>query len=383
MTPGARAQAAIEVLDRILGGDPAERALTSWGRASRYAGSGDRAAVRDLVFDALRCRRSYAAMGGAETGRGLILGRMRALGLDLGEVFHGGPHAPAVPQQTEQGCPPTGWETSDIPDWLGPVFHASLGDQAATVLTQLQTRAPVYLRANLARITPESARSLLGEYGISAVTHPLAFSALEVTDGARRIQTSPAYVDGLVELQDVASQAVVEALPLRPGMRILDLCAGGGGKALAMAARMTLEITAHDAVSRRMTDLPPRAARAGVTIRLSDQPETTAPYDLVLTDVPCSGSGSWRRDPEGKWRLTAPRLAELCALQAQILDRAATMVGPVGRLAYVTCSVLRPENDDQVDAFLTRVPGWTVEKTRQFTPMDGGDGFFLAILTRI
>jgi 16S rRNA (cytosine967-C5)-methyltransferase len=383
MTPGARAQAAIEVLDRILGGEPAEKVLTSWGRASRYAGSGDRAAVRDLVFDALRCRRSFAAAGGGETGRGLILGRLRSLGLAETDKFHGGPHAPAPPRASDQGRPPTHWESFDIPDWLGPVFTTSLGDQALPVLTALQSRAPVFLRVNLARISVASAMTLLADQGIVAQSHPLAQSALMVTEGARRIQTSSAYLDGLVELQDAASQAVVETLPLRPDMRVLDLCAGGGGKSLAMAARMALDITAHDVEPRRLVDLPPRAARAGVTIRLSEMPETTAPYDLVLTDVPCSGSGSWRRDPEGKWRLTPVRLAELCNLQARILDRASAMVAPKGRLAFVTCSLLQVENDDQIAAFMARIPGWTVEKRRQFTPLEGGDGFFLAILARI
>lgn len=383
MTPGARAQAAIEVLDRILAGEAAEKALTRWGRASRYAGSGDRAAVRDLVFDALRCRRSFAAFGGADTGRGLILGRARAMGEDVGALFHGGPHGPLPPGPDEVGGQPEGWARVDIPDWLGEAFRQSLDDKAVAVLQALQMRAPVFLRANLARLTRDQAIQRLADEGIVAQPHPLARSALKITHGARRIQTSAIYLEGLVELQDAASQAVVEELPLTEGARVLDLCAGGGGKTLAMAARLPLVLFAHDAVPRRMTDLVARAARAGATIALTDHPEDASPYDLVLTDVPCSGSGSWRRDPEGKWRMTPRRLQELCSLQADILDRAAALVRQGGCLAYVTCSLLRAENDDQIDAFLTRQSHWTVEKTRQYTPLDDGDGFFLAVLRRL
>ena len=380
MTPGARAQAAIEVLDRILAGEAAEKALTAWGRASRYAGSGDRAAVRDLVYDALRCRRSFAALGGGETGRGLVLGRAWALGEDVALLFQGAPHSPLPPTPAETGRPPESWERFDIPDWLGMAFQQSLGDAAPSVLQALQTRAPVFLRVNLARLTRDDAVPRLADEGITAEPHPLAASALKVTGGARRIQTSPSYLDGLVELQDAASQAVVEALPLHQGARVLDLCAGGGGKTLAMAARMPLVLYAHDASPARMKDLVPRAARARALITLTDRPEADGPYDLVLTDVPCSGSGSWRRDPEGKWRLTPARLDDLCRLQAVILDRAAAMVGPKGALAYVTCSVLRAENGDQIDAFLARHPQWRLDKKLQLTPLDEGDGFFLAVM---
>lgn len=383
MTPGARAQAAIEVLDRILAGDAAERALTAWGRASRYAGSGDRSAVRDLVFDALRCLRSYAALGGGETGRGLILGRLRALGLDVDTVFDGGAHAPSGVTANDESRPANGWNCYDIPDWLGPAFQISLGGLALPVLTALQSRAPVFLRVNLARSSPAAAMARLLDGGITTRPHPLATSALEVIGGARKVQTSPCYLDGSVELQDAASQAVVELLPLRPGMRVLDLCAGGGGKSLAMAARVPVDIHAHDAAPHRMADLTVRAKRAGADITLVGNPEAVAPFDLVLTDVPCSGSGSWRRDPQGKWRLTPARLGELCALQARILDRAQAMVAGAGHLAYVTCSLLHDENDGQIATFLARHPLWTVEKWRQFTPLDGGDGFFVAILARI
>lgn len=380
MTPGARAAAAIAVLDRVLAGEAAEKALTNWGRASRFAGSGDRAAVRDLVYDALRQRRSAAASGGSDTGRGLVLGLLRAAGQE--GLFSGEGHAPAPPVATEAGWVPQGAEALDLPDWLLPEMERSLAERLAPVAAAMRDRAPVFLRVNLARGDVAAALAALATEGIEARPHALADTALEVVAGARKVQASRAYLEGLVELQDASSQAVVAALPLADGMRVLDHCAGGGGKTLAMAARAKLRLWAHDAAPRRMADLPDRARRAGVKVTLAERPEATAPYDLVLVDAPCSGSGSWRRDPEGKWRLTPERLAELQGVQAGILDRVAPMVAPGGWLAYATCSLLEVENGDQTAGFLARHPGWRLDSERRFTPLDGGDGFYLALLRR-
>lgn len=381
MTPAARLSAAIGVLDRVLAGESAEKALTNWGRASRFAGSGDRAAVRDLVFDALRQRRSMAALGGGMTGRGLILGLARAAGEEA--LFSGEGHAPATPRPDEAGRAPEGTEALDLPDWLVPELRRSLGDRLEPVAEALRRRAPVFLRVNLGKADPQRAITALAAEGIAARPHPLAKTALEVTENARKIQNSQAYLTGLVELQDAASQAVVEALPLTDGMRVLDHCAGGGGKTLAMAARAKLRIHAHDIVARRMADLPERARRAGAKVTLTERPAGQAPYDLVLVDAPCSGSGSWRRDPEGKWRLDANALQDVCARQAAILDEVAPWVAKGGWLAYATCSLLEAENGDQLARFLRDHVGWALEDERRFTPLEGGDGFYLAILRRM
>jgi 16S rRNA (cytosine967-C5)-methyltransferase len=380
VTPGARAAAAIEVLDRVLAGDPAERALTNWGRSNRYAGSGDRQAVWDLVFDALRCRRSAAARGGSLTGRGLVLGLLRDTGQEA--LFDGKGHAPERAGAKERGRAPDAVEALDVPDWLLPELHASLGAACGPVLMAMRKRAPVFLRVNLRKTDLLGAIAALEQEGMTARPHRIASTALELTVNARRLHMSQVFRDGLVELQDASSQGVVEALPLVDGMRVLDYCAGGGGKTLAMAARARLDIHAHDIAPRRMADLPERARRAGVQIRLTEAPAAKAPYDLVLTDAPCSGSGSWRRDPEGKWHLTAERLDELTRVQAAILTEVAPMVRPGGRLAYATCSMLERENGEQTRRFLATHPGWMLEFERRFTPLDGGDGFYLALLRR-
>jgi 16S rRNA (cytosine967-C5)-methyltransferase len=384
MTPGARAGAAIAILDRIAAGEPAERALTNWARGSRFAGSGDRAAVRDLVFDALRRWRSSAALGGGTTGRARLIGLLRGQGRDPAELFTGAGHAPAPLAPAEAAAPPPLAELDalDCPDWLLAPLRASLGADFAPVLRLMRDRAPVFLRANAAKATRDEAAAALAAEGVATRPHPLAPWALEVTAGARRLAATASFRDGLVELQDAASQAVVAALGAEAGagagLRVLDFCAGGGGKALALAA-LGAEVTAHDADPARMRDLPGRAARAGARIALAP-PFDPAGWPLVLADAPCSGSGAWRRQPEAKWRLTPAGLAEILALQDAVLDAAAARVAPGGRLAYATCSLLDTENAGRIAAFLARRPAWRQVSARRWTPLQGGDGFFLAIL---
>lgn len=385
MTPAARVQAAIEVLDSILDGQAAEKALTNWARRSRFAGSGDRAAIRDHVYQALRCRRSYAARGGALSGRGLMLGALREAGLDPKTIFSGDGYAPTTLSDTEQQAPakgPTSDDFWDLPDWLIEAFHGSLGVQAAPTATALRNRAPVMLRVNLRKGDVSAAIVALAKDGVTAEPVEIATAALIVTDGARRVASSFAYREGLVELQDGSSQAAMECIPVPEGGKVLDYCAGGGGKTLALAARAEARWFAHDGLSHRMKDLPERAARAGIKAQLVETGDVSrrGPYDLVLCDVPCSGSGTWRRAPEAKWALTPEALDDLTVLQGCILDQAALLVADGGCLAYATCSVLAQEDHDQIDRFLTQNPSWICEFTRSWPVSAQGDGFFLSIM---
>jgi 16S rRNA (cytosine967-C5)-methyltransferase len=386
MTPAARLAAAIDILDRVLAGVAAEKALTNWARSNRFAGSGDRHAIRDTVFDALRCRRSFAHLGGGESGRALVLGAVRASGVDPETLFTGEGYAPAPLTAAEQQTPPPPEPlvALDCPEWLAPALRSSLGADFDAVLETLRHRAPVFLRVNLRKTDPAGAIAALAQDEITAVAHPLSPTALEVTRNPRKVQTARAYATGLVELQDAASQAVIDALPLRAGQRVLDYCAGGGGKSLAMGAKMPVQLFAHDIDPGRMKDIPERSARAGISVTRVDAAALAkaAPFDLVLADAPCSGSGSWRRAPEAKWAFTPERLRELCAIQAQILDKTAQLVAPGGVLAYATCSLLDAENGDQIAAFVQRRPEWQVLSSRRLTPLDGADGFFIAALAR-
>lgn len=388
MTPAARIAAAVEILDRWLAGEPAEKCLTNWGRANRFAGSGDRAAIRDHVFDAIRCRRSFAAAGGGETGRGLMIGKLREAGERADGIFTGTGHAPSpltpeelsVLEEAKEDLPDA--VRLDIPDWLEAPLRAGLGEDFAPAMALMRGRAPVHLRVNLLKSRPDDVLQRLAEEGIEARRHPLSPTAVEVDGHARRVRSSSALRDGLIELQDAASQAVVDVCcPLTPGTRVLDFCAGGGGKALAFAGAGA-EVVAHDADPRRMSDLPARAARAGAEIRIAYGADLArlAPFDLVFADAPCSGSGAWRRQPEAKWLLTPARLAELNRMQDEVLDAASGFVGPDGRLGYATCSLLTSENRGAVDRFLLRHRGWELLEERRMTPLDGGDGFYVALL---
>ncbi|MFU8778346.1 MAG: RsmB/NOP family class I SAM-dependent RNA methyltransferase [Roseovarius sp.] len=382
MTPGARVAAAIEVLERIRAGEAAEKALTNWARGARYAGSKDRAALRDHVFSVLRCRRSCAALGGGEDGRALMLGSLRAQGIDPEEIFTGEGHAPAPLTAGElvPGAPDTA-AARDLPDWLWPRFEASLGAAAEAAAEALRARAPIMLRVNPGRATRAAAQARLAAEGIVARPVEIAKNALQVIEGERKIISSQSYAEGWIELQDGSSQAAMEALEVPQGARVLDYCAGGGGKVLALAARIEGAFFAHDAAPKRMRDLPARAARAGVDVACVLQPEGV--FDVVLCDVPCSGSGTWRRTPEAKWALTPERLTELTHIQLRILTEAALRVAPHGLLAYATCSVFNDENQDVVGQFLCDNPEWNVREAQRWPISPTGDGFYLAQLKRV
>ncbi|MGR3547148.1 MAG: RsmB/NOP family class I SAM-dependent RNA methyltransferase [Roseovarius sp.] len=382
MTPGARVSAAIEVLDRIRAGEPAEKALTNWARGARYAGSKDRAALRDHVFSVLRCWRSCAARGGGADGRALMLGSLRGQGIDPDEIFTGEGHAPARLTETERvaGVPDKA-AARDLPDWLWPQFEASLGPTAEAAAAALRLRAPIMLRVNARRATREAALARLAAEGVVAQPVDIAKTALQVLEGERKITTSQCYADGWIELQDGSSQAAMEVLDVPEGARVLDYCAGGGGKALALAARVDGAFFAHDAAPQRMRDLPVRAARAGAEVRLVTQPEGS--FDVVLCDAPCSGSGTWRRSPEAKWALTPTRLTELTEIQRQILSEAASLVAPGGLLAYATCSVLDAENQEVISRFSRDHPEWALQGAQRWPISEAGDGFYLAQLRRV
>ncbi|NOX72248.1 MAG: RsmB/NOP family class I SAM-dependent RNA methyltransferase [Alphaproteobacteria bacterium] len=389
MTPSARYAAGIHILDQILTGNAAEKVLTNWARRNRFAGSGDRAAIRDLVFDVLRKRRSCGAAGGGETGRGLVLGYLRLSGIDAAAVFTAKGYAAAKLTAAERAHTfnPQDWPQPvrlDYPDWLEPDLQASLGDDLAPVMALMRDRAGVFLRVNPARTDREGAIRALAYDTITAKPHPLAPYALEVLENPRRIAASQAFLKGLVEVQDAASQAIVAEMPVPQTGKILDYCAGGGGKTLAMAATSRAGFFAHDANQARMLDLPKRAARAGVKVTCleSNALRRHAPYDLVFCDVPCSGSGAWRRSPAAKWAFSREKLAQLRALQQEILQQAAGLVATGGVLVYATCSMLKIENGAQVDGFLAENPDFSLELCRQFTPLDGADGLFGAALRR-
>ncbi|MGJ0395644.1 MAG: RsmB/NOP family class I SAM-dependent RNA methyltransferase [Methylocystis sp.] len=375
MTPAAHVSAAIEVLDDLTKRRrPAAESLKDWGIAHRFAGSKDRAAIASLVFDALRKRASAAYVMGAETPRAIMLGALReARGLNAGAIAalcSGAGHAPAKLSDEERarlesaaldGAPDH--VRGDYPEWLAARFDAAFGAGAGAEGAALAARAPVDLRVNLLKCSREQALEKLAH--LAPTPTPLSPIGLRIDAGQGRgpaLTGETAYVKGLVELQDEASQLAALLCGASPGEQLLDLCAGGGGKALALAAQMHNrgQIYAHDSNGRRLAPIHERLERAGARNIQLRAPrgqadvlaDLEARCDLVLIDAPCTGTGAWRRHPDAKWRLAPGALDLRLKEQGGLLEKAARFVKTGGRLVYVTCSVLREENEDRIAAFL-------------------------------
>lgn len=429
MTPAAHISAAIEILAELSARRrPAADAIKDWGLSHRFAGSKDRAAISGLVFDALRKRASSAFVMGEETPRAIMIGALReARGLTLDTVttlFSGEGHASAPLSAEERER----FETAtlddapahvrgDYPDWLAERLEAAFGDAAAEEGRALAERAPVDLRVNILKASREDALRRLAH--LHPEPTPLSPLGLRLSPGPHgrgpALAAEPAYVKGLVELQDEGSQLAALLCAAQPGEQILDLCAGGGGKTLALAGQTHNrgQIYAYDDDGRRLTPIYPRLERAGARNVQVRAPRGAADVladlearcDLVLIDAPCTGTGTWRRHPDAKWRLAPGALESRIAEQRALLEQARRFVKPGGRLVYVTCSLLRDENEDQIAQFLAErsefsaVPAEAAaeqaglpELARFASPhgpglrlgprVSGTDGFFVAVLRR-
>ncbi|HXF87037.1 MAG TPA: RsmB/NOP family class I SAM-dependent RNA methyltransferase [Xanthobacteraceae bacterium] len=386
MTPGARIAAAIEVLAEIFARRrPAAEALKAWGLAHRFAGSADRAAIAGLVYDALRRRASAAWIMGEDAPRAVVLGMLRlerGLGAEaIANLFDGARYAPPALTEAEDarlssatldGAPPH--VIGDYPEWLDPYLARVYGAERAEEGTALASRAPLDLRVNTLKGGREKAAQALAEYAPEPTRwSPWGLRIKLAADAkAPAIQAEPAFIKGLVEIQDEGSQLAALLAGAKPGEQVVDLCAGGGGKTLALAAAMQNkgQIYATDDDKRRLAPIHARLERAGVRNVQVRTPrgqqdvlaDVAGRADLVLIDAPCTGVGTWRRNPDAKWRLRPGALAERLKEQIAVLDRAAAVVKPGGRIVYATCSLLGEENDDQVRAFLQRHSEFSVEK---------------------
>lgn len=390
MTPSARVQAAIEILDEVIvsardDGPPADAIVQRYFKTRRYAGSKDRRAVRELVYRAIR--RSGER---PDSGRAAMAG-VASDDEDLAELFDGSVHGPSELRPDEPVA-----AAKLLPDWIVPKLSPLLSEDEWPALLE---RAPLDLRVNCAR----TSRDAIAEQLEGAEPTPLSPWGLRLA-AESRVDDQPAFAEGLIEVQDEGSQLIALACNAENGMRILDLCAGAGGKALALAAVASqAEIIACDTNRARLAQLGPRAERAGAAIptRLIDGGRESAQLadleaqcDVVLVDAPCSGSGTWRRNPEGRWRLTPERLDRLAKLQARLLDIAEPLVKPGGALVYAVCSIIGAEGADQVRNFLGCHSSWMVQEVpfaggradgpgRLLTPKhDATDGFFVARFVR-
>jgi 16S rRNA (cytosine967-C5)-methyltransferase len=434
--PAARIAAAIELLAAIIGSGPgitasarpADAVANDFFRARRFIGSGDRRAVSDRVWRVLRTHRRLTwwltdrptprllvaaslllkhAPGPDPEGGGLV---------DVSSAFSGGQFAPAALAPSEQASlrrlqgraldHPSMPDAVrlEMPDWLLPLL---VDRYDAAELAALLLPAPLDLRVNLLKATREEALAALTAEGLDATPTPLSPWGLRI-EGRRQVTTGAAFRAGLVEIQDEGSQLVAALTGARPGMRVADWCAGAGGKTLALAMMMQNrgQVLACDVSAARLEGAVRRLRRAGVhnaerhLVEPGDKwaKRRAGSFDRVLVDAPCTGTGTWRRNPDARLRLTEADLAELLPKQAAILDQAAPLVRSGGRLVYATCSLLSEENEAQVTAFLARHPGFALVPLARAWPggappnlgdylsltpaRHGTDGFFAAVLER-
>jgi len=386
MTPGARLAAAIEVLSDIgARRRPAPDTLKDWGLSHRFAGSGDRAGIAGLVYDALRRRASSAFLMGEDTPRAVALGMLaRERGLDADAVAmlaDGTGHSPPPLTDAERarlagrsmdGAPPH--VLGDYPEWLDPYLERVFGADRAEEGAALSSRAPLDLRANTLKASrDEAARSLADLAPEPTRWSPYGLRIRLKADAKNpAVHAEFAYLKGLIEIQDEGSQLAALLAAPKPGEQVLDLCAGGGGKTLAMAAIMENkgQIYATDDDKRRLAPIHARLDRSAarnIQVRApksvgNELGDLEGRMDLVLIDAPCTGIGAWRRNPDAKWRIRPGALEVRVQEQAAVLNRAVPLVRPGGRIAYVTCSVLEEENGAQIRSFIGLHPDFSVEK---------------------
>ena len=431
MTPAARLSAAIEIIDTIDAQRvPAAKALKEWGTAHRYAGSGDRAAISGLIWDTLRRRASSAWIMNDDTPRGRVLGMLkRERGMDveaIAALCDGGRFAPEPLSAAERSAltarsvdDAPAHIAGDYPEWLDPYLAKIFGDDRVAEATAMASRAPLDLRVNTLKAVREKLLPRLAHLGATPTPWSPLGLRIELGADARNpgIHAEEDFIKGAIEVQDEGSQLAALLSAAKPGEQVIDLCAGAGGKTLAIAAMMQgkgrLIATDHD--KRQLAPIHERLSRAGVhnadvrTPKGEADPlaDIKASADLVLIDAPCTGTGTWRRNPDAKWRMRPGALEVRLKDQVEVLDRAAPLVKPGGRIAYITCSVLPAENGEQVRAFMARYPAFAVvppeqtasvlwDKAEDFakaalqspegwlmTPRrTGTDGFFVSVLKK-
>src|SRR5258707_8620506 len=431
MTPAARLSAAIELIDTIdTQRVPAAKALKEWGTAHRYAGSGDRAAISGLVWDVLRRRASSAWVMDDDTPRARVLGMLKLeRGLDadaIAALCDGGRFGPeplsegqraALPSRSLEDAPPP--IAGDYPDWLDGYLAQVFGDDRVAEAAAMASRAPLDLRVNTLKARREKMLPSLAHLGAQPTPWSPLGLRIELGADARNpgIHAEQDFIKGAIEVQDEGSQLAALLSAAKPGEQVTELCAGAGGKTLALAAMMQgkgrLIATDHD--KRQLAPIHERLSRAGVhnadvrTPKGDADPlaDINASADLVLIDAPCTGTGTWRRNPDAKWRMRPGSLEVRLKDQIEVLDRAAPLVKPGGRIAYITCSVLPAENGDQVRAYLTRHSEFSIQPPEQtatvlwdkaedfaraaletpegwlMTPRrTGTDGFFVSVLKK-
>ncbi|MGE0735761.1 MAG: RsmB/NOP family class I SAM-dependent RNA methyltransferase [Alphaproteobacteria bacterium] len=424
MTPGARLATALELLDLVLrppaGREavPGDVVVSNFLRGRRFIGSKDRRAIQDFVYGVLRALAPLRWWSKSDQPRTLLLAYLVLAQAQTVEQISnqcdGGTYRPAPLTEDERALltklagkqlldpAQPAHVRANLPEWLESALRETFGAEAENAMAALNAPAEVDLRVNTLKATRDGVLAELAAANLAAAPTPLSPLGIRLA-GRTSLPALALFKDGRAEVQDEGSQLVSLLVDARAGMAVLDYCAGAGGKSVALAVAMQNQgrVLAYDAAPRRLADLPKRAARAGATIVEITGNRPSGTFDRVLVDAPCTGSGAWRRHPDAKWRLTPAELARLTVLQAAILAEAAALVKPGGRLVYVTCSVLRAENEAIVEPFLEGHPAFAAMPYRNVWAEHAGgplpdpgpylhlaphatgtDGFFCAILQR-
>ena len=408
MRPGAKITAAIEILSDFENRRvPLKTAISDWGRSNRYAGAKDRAYLSGLCLDALRWKNSLGAKMSDGAPRALVLGTLRfvwrypieTIAASAEEEPYGpGAVTPAESDALAEASSLGGDDNTqiicDYPDWLEAPIQRVFGDSTGAEMTAFSARADIDLRINTLKSTPE--KTLAALKTVKGVAGPFLQTAARIpapdpAEKAPPVTVIPAYNKGWVEVQDIGSQLAAHAAGNIEGLQIMDFCAGGGGKTLALSAMMknTGQLYAYDRDARRLAPLYHRAKRAGIRNLQVVHPdpekdplaELKEKMDVVFVDAPCTGLGTWRRRPDTKWRLTERQLETRLKEQDNVLRSAAPMVKPGGKMIWVTCSFLMEENEDRLSDFLSATPGF--EFVRVLDAIAGGEGLHEDALERL
>ena len=383
-------QATIDILDLYLSSFKLEAALKSWSNKNRFAGSSDRRHIRNITFDIIRQKNSCAFVGGGLSGRQLVMGYLILKDIDLSSIFTGLNYAPQEITKSERKFLSLSYDIKkvnelDCPTWLLPIIKNSLSENFNTYLNLMRSRALVQLRINKQKTCRKSVLNFLKNEKIEVAPNSLVSSGINVLNGAHKILRSSVFLDGLIEFQDVGSQLVSQLIEIEEGDQVLDFCAGSGGKTLAVAseANKVAYYSAWDENFNRMDDLENRANRAGIKIRkLLNKPVHNI-YDKVIVDAPCSGSGAWRRSPQGKWDLSLDKLMQYIDIQKRLILDGFKLLKPGGQVIYITCSVLDVENEKLIKELVLAEGTFYEKKMLNLLPTVQNDGFFAAILKKI
>lgn len=405
MRVSARFRAAQEILDLLLTREMSSKTIINWERGNKFAGSKDRKNIRDIVFHCLRNKRYFLYWWGKakrdSAGRKLVLSyivdRFGSDSLDRENDFFGIKDFDFLPlSDSENEILSENWlkrvEINEdpikysYPDFLDRDLKISLNGDFSKVMEMLSTRAPVYLRANKIKISTSNLIKKLHIEGFEVEQNSKNMDILKVLNEPKKMKLSSLFLEGAFEFQDLGSQNIGHRIPVTEGMKILDFCAGGGGKSLALASKFCnrIKLHAYDINSTRLESFKLRAKRSGAQIKfLNKESVFNETYDLILVDVPCSGTGTWRRDPFAKWNLNSSNLQKISEIQMDILEKVSSQVERGGSICYITCSLLKKENEENISVFLKKDNRYEAGMYHQVSPLEGGDGFFMALLNKI